>query len=331
MEHTVQKATVLGIVLVLIFGLAPLAVGAPSELRYVVIITIDGCRPDKLQEANTPNIDALIAQGAAYSWSAQTVYPSKTPQAHASLFTGAKPETHGFYSPGDDLKAETIFQVFENLGMRTLLFDSKGGRINGLQADVAVVRNTKDYRWIGPSWQRGSEDPEANLRVMEDALEDFMEGWITLMFVLLPQTDTMGHLYGHTSEQYLKAIETADQAIGMLVDNLRARGWLDETLIVITADHGMTGTDHGTDDPGDMTIPLIFFGPNVPPGEFGNGEIIDVAPTISALFGVRPPADSEGRILFEGREPAGEIPTVAVAGVTVAAAIIIVIALRRRL
>lgn len=49
----------------------------------------------------------------------------------------------------------------------------------------------------------------------------------------------------------------------------------------------------------DSTVPLIFAGPNVKAGTFGGGEIIDIAPTISFLLGLVPPALSEGKVLTE--------------------------------
>lgn len=270
----------------------------PERPEYVIIITIDGCRPDKLREASTPSIDNLIAQ-AAYTWQAQTVFPSETPEAHASLFTGAYPGTHGYSGQGDTLRVETIFQVFKAAGRQTALIDGKGGRIAGLEVGVSYVKNDFDYRWLGAiKWQPGSEDQYGDLRVMENAIRIFVENHPILTFVLLPQVDTAGHIYGHESTEYLRAIERADQAVGMLVDNLKGRGTYESTLLVILSDHGMTGTTHGSRDPGDMTIPVIFVGPGVTEGQLSDVKIIDVAPTVAALFGLRAPAGSEGRNLF---------------------------------
>ncbi len=277
------------------------AVGAtarPERPIYVIIVTIDGCRPDSLLEASTPNIDEIV-QDAAYSWSAQTVYPSKTPQAHASLFTGALPGVHRYTGPGSRLETETIFQVFEGAGYKTALVDGKGGRIAGLEVGVSYVKNNVDYRWRnGAVYQPGYEDPNGDIRVMENAIQIFVENQPTLMFILLPVVDVTGHIYSHTSHNYLQAIERADQAIGMLVDNLKGLGIYENTLLVIVSDHGMTGTDHGSQDPGDMSILLIFSGPGVRVGKFEGGKIIDVAPTVTALFGLRAPANAEGRNLF---------------------------------
>jgi len=316
-QKSLLVASALLVISWLVFG-SVVEAAQPERPSYAVIVTIDGCRPDRLLEAVTPNIANLVAT-AAYTWRAQTVYPSRTPEAHTSLFTGAYPETHGYSGPGDMPRVETVFQVFEAAGKRTALIDGKGGRIAGLEVGVSYVKNDFDYRWLGAvKWQPGSEDIDGDLRVMENAIKIFVENRPVLTFILLPQVDTVGHIYAHTSPNYLQAIEKADRAIGMLVDNLKEIGVYENTLLVILSDHGMTGKDHGSRDPGDMTIPLIFVGPGVSVGELPNAEIIDVAPTVTALFGLRAPAGSEGKNLFGEVGAQVEIILVVVAVVVVA-------------
>ncbi|MFQ6130326.1 MAG: alkaline phosphatase family protein [Candidatus Hadarchaeaceae archaeon] len=292
----------------------------------MIIVTIDGTRPDKLLEANTPNIDEIV-QDAAYSWSAQTVPPYRTTEGHASLFTGAPPEVHRYTYPGMTVKAETIFQVFENAGKRTALIDGKGGRISGLEVGVSYVKNNVNYRWLpgAPSYQPGSDDKNGDIRVMENAIQIFVEDRPTLMFVLLPMVDTAGHIYGHTSDEYLQAIEKADQAIEMLIDNLKDLGIYEDTLLVIVADHGMDGTSH-TGRSEAKTIPLIMRASGVPVGDLGEnlGEVSikDVAPTITSLFGLRAPENAEGIVLFEIQIEEEALPTT-----TILAAAVVVVAI----
>jgi hypothetical protein len=225
---------------------------------------------------------------------------------------------HGYTDPGDIPEVETIFQVFEGAGHETALIDGKGGRISGLEAGVSIVRNDVDFRWKDEAiYQPGYEDPECDLRVMENVIRIFVENRPTLLFVLLPGVDLAGHLYSHTSDEYLEAIETADRAIGMLVENLKELGVYENTLLFILSDHGMTGKDHGSRDPGDMTIPLIVRGPGVQVGEFTGGRIVDVAPTATALFGLRAPAGAQGRNLFGEEAAPLELAPVAVAAVLV--------------
>jgi hypothetical protein len=77
----------------------PTATETPTETPTpapagVLIISVDGLRPEAIQLAETPNLDRLIGQGAV-SWRAQTILPSVTLPGHASMLSGSSPEVHG--------------------------------------------------------------------------------------------------------------------------------------------------------------------------------------------------------------------------------------------
>jgi predicted AlkP superfamily pyrophosphatase or phosphodiesterase len=59
-------------------------------------------------------------------------------------------------------------------------------------------------------------------------------------------------------------------------------------------------TTHGTAYRYDTHVPVIFFGPGITPGTYFNEcSPADIAPTLSALLGLTPPSNSEGRVLAE--------------------------------
>ena len=62
-------------------------------VQRVIVISLDGARPDAILQANTPNLQRLANEGAV-DWQAQTIYPPATIPAHASLLTGLTPEEH---------------------------------------------------------------------------------------------------------------------------------------------------------------------------------------------------------------------------------------------
>ena len=72
----------------------PTPTPTPTPPPRVALISIDGLRPDVLTETQAPNILAL-AQRGAYTFAAQTVYPSTTLPGHASMLTGVEPSVHG--------------------------------------------------------------------------------------------------------------------------------------------------------------------------------------------------------------------------------------------
>ena len=97
--------------------LGPLAVEAEAKAakrlrkaKRVIIMTFDGIRVDGLAQAKTPNIDSLIAEGAA-SYATRDVMPSITLPNYTSHLTGAGPEVHGVADNGwkvDNFKLEGV-------------------------------------------------------------------------------------------------------------------------------------------------------------------------------------------------------------------------------
>ena len=90
--------------------------GARRSRRFIAIV-IDGCRADRLLEADTPFIDRLRREGADYT-NATTVYPARTVTAFSSMLTGAPPKAHGMRSnfvPSLGVKCESIFDALKRL------------------------------------------------------------------------------------------------------------------------------------------------------------------------------------------------------------------------
>src|SRR5262245_49770519 len=61
----------------------------------VLLVSIDGLRPDALWAAPARNLLGLACRGA-HAWEARTVTPSMTVPGHASMITGLTPASHGF-------------------------------------------------------------------------------------------------------------------------------------------------------------------------------------------------------------------------------------------
>ena len=95
----------------------------------VVIISIDGLRPDSLSVERTPTILDMAARGTA-CWQAQTIFPPITLPSHASMLTGYLPSAHGLtwgdYQPAKgNSKVPTIFSYARAAGMRTAMVVGK--------------------------------------------------------------------------------------------------------------------------------------------------------------------------------------------------------------
>jgi predicted AlkP superfamily pyrophosphatase or phosphodiesterase len=254
----------------------------PIEKR-VIILSIDGLRPDAIELAPMPNLIELMKDGA-YTLSARTIFPSATLPAHSSMLTGLCPEKHGVdwndyipergYAIGGDL-----FDLAHAAGLQTAMFVGKEKLRQVTEpssTDVFVYINDRD------------------LVVMEGLLAAFPQDF-SLLFIHFATTDDMGHVYGWLSPEQLSVIFRADEALGMLLAELDARTMRDETFIIVSSDHGGHDDTHGSSLPEDMTIPWIISGPGIQPGRLTTQvHTMDTAATAAQALGLPIPAEWDG-------------------------------------
>jgi len=250
----------------------------------VVIISIDGLRPDGLLQASSPNILALARRGS-YTWQAQTVFPSVTLPAHTSMLTGFLPEAHKItwnsYRPeAGTVGVPTIFSLAHEAGLRTVMVVGKE-KFEHLHVPNAV----DEYVFA----RNGDND------VVEQAMVQAQAGF-DLMFVHLPNVDYFGHLYGWMSERYIAEIRNTDEAVGRLLAALP-----EDTTVIVTSDHGGHGLSHGADIPEDMTIPWIIAGPRVLNDYALTTAVItvDTAATAAHVLGLTLPPEAVGVPVYE--------------------------------
>ncbi len=262
----------------------------PCNIEYVVIISIDGLRPDALAQADTPILDALQTAGA-YSPSAQAVVPSVTLINHASMLSGMIPEKHGVhwnvYNPDlGVINGPTLFSLLHEAGQSTAMLVGKP-RLEHLVLPGSV--DIYDYA--------GSTDSQ----VVDHALEVIKTGLPDLLFIHLPDVDSAGHAGGWMSQIQFIALSQTDHLIGQLVAALEAGNYLNQTLLIVTTDHGGSGIDHGSDSPEDVTIPWLAVGPGVPAGLSLKNDIMiyDTAATALYAFHLPVPEVWDGQPVLE--------------------------------
>jgi hypothetical protein len=261
---------------------------------------IDGCRADRLREANTPCIDRLRAEGTEYT-NVSTVYPARTVTCFSSMLTGAAPKTHGMRSnfvPSLGVKCDSVFESLRRAGMAgklvgiAHLIDAFGHE--DVQSVTAVMHNDEIDDALVERAKRVMDTDEPDLLVLQ-----------------LLSVDQTGHARGSYFDEYLSKIETTDRIIEAFLAWCRERGYLEDATVLITADHGQgIGIGgHGHMSPTEIHVPCIFWGAGVPAGRTSDAPrfVTDIAPTLCHLLGVPAPRDSIGRPLLDDHaEPASQ-------------------------
>ncbi len=268
--------------------LPPTVTPTPSPLaRRVLILSLDGLRPDAIAAAPMPNVQALM-QAGAYSLTAQTIFPSATLPAHSSMLTGLCPAKHGVTWDYYDLslgyaKGPSLFDLAHAAGMETVMVVGK-----------LKLRQVTDPAGTDIFTAINDRDTVIAQHIADNFPKDF-----GVLFVHFPMPD-MGDVYGWMSPNYLDVVRQSDQALGILLKALDDAGLRDETLIFITADHGGHDTTHGSDLPEDMTIPWVISGPGVAPGMLTNPiNTTDTAATAAWALGLSIPPEWDGIPVYE--------------------------------
>ena len=256
--------------------------------RRVLILSIDGLRPDAIALAPMPNLLALM-ESSAYTLNAQTVHPSVTLISHTSMLTGLCPSKHGVYW-NDYLpllgyaKGTDLFDLADATGMQTVMYVGKEKL-----RQITEPSSTDVFTYIN----------DRDLVITEQLIANFPQDF-RLLFVHFPTPDWMGHEYGWLSWQQLSVIFRADEALGQILAELSARGLREETLIIITADHGGHETTHGSSQPEDMTIPWIANGAGIKPGQLTTQvHTMDTAAAAAFALGLPIPGEWDGVPVYE--------------------------------
>ena len=238
---------------------------AAQPTPKVLLIGIDGVRPDVLAEVSTPNIDALAATGW-YTDQARTTTPSVSGPSWSSMLTGVWPEKHGVTNnsfagrdydtwPGFLTRAERErpeLSTFAALDWLPLAELPEGGPVVSAAIDTRVAVDGYDLGWA-----------EADGEVASQAVLHLGEADPDAMFVYLGNPDETSHRHGSIGVEYRDAIALADRHVGMLIDAVRARPGLagEDWLVLISTDHGRREDGgHGGDSPEEMTIFILASG-----------------------------------------------------------------------
>jgi arylsulfatase A-like enzyme len=276
---------------------APAGARLPAGAAPVLVVSIDGLRPDAIPRYAPPTLTRLVREGRA-TLDARTILPSKTLPSHTSMLTGVPPDRHGITWNDDEVVGRglvpvpTVFTLARARGLHTAAFFGKA------KFRHLMVPGTLDYAQAPTGWwgrwsaRRTVRDARAYLARTAAAGAP-----PHLLFVHLGEPDFAGHAFGWMSRFYGRNVRSADAALADLVAAADATYGADGYTLLVTADHGGHGRTHGSADSLDVTIPWIAWGARVAPGAaLGAGiRTIDTAATVLWLLGLEVPADWAGR------------------------------------
>lgn len=251
---------------------------APVPASLVVIVSLDGLRPDAIG-VQMPTLRRLRTEGLSATV-ARTIERTTTLPAHASMVTGQRDTDHGIrfntLRPArGPIAVPSVFSLARASGLDAALFVAKNKLEHIAQPGVAHFES--------PSGRcaRVGERAAAYLRTARDGVH----------FVHFAEPDSAGHRYGWMTPEYMRALRTVDRCLRDLVATLDARPDASRVLLLVTSDHGGHGRTHGTLSEADRRIPWIARGAMIRPGVIDAPvSILDTAATAVDALGLEAPA-----------------------------------------
>ena len=250
-------------------------------MKKVLLALLDGMRPDSMTACGNPFVAELMAH-SYYTLDGTTVVPSVTLPCHISLFHSVTPQRHGILSNTYVPQVRPVRGLYEAIhgaGKSSAQF------YNWEELRDLARPDNITYACFASGHQFGYE--KANPISVDNLLQYFANyGPPDFTFLYLGWTDEAGHNFGWMSQEYLRAVSGSLDAVKKVVDTLD-----DDTLLILTADHGGHDRSHGSEMPEDMTIPVFLYNRTFNSVKLPKASILDLAPTAAAVLGI--PADRE--------------------------------------
>jgi predicted AlkP superfamily pyrophosphatase or phosphodiesterase len=258
--------------------------------RHVIIVSEDGLRPDALAAVHARVHEALLKRGS-HAAAARTIRHASTLPSHAAMLSGVGDARHGLtwnsWRPDRGyIHVPTIFVEAEQHGLHA----------------AAFVGKRKLEHITPPGSVDVFERPGYLCKlVVEEAARYFIAKKPDLMFVHFSDPDEYGHAQGWMSQPYDRGIADADRCLGHLLAAVEEAGATEDTLIILSADHGGHNHTHSGRQKEDLLIPWIAAGPGVRANYRIQTPVrtVDTAATALYALGLPIPADLEGRPVTE--------------------------------
>lgn len=253
----------------------------------VILISIDGMRPDGVKLCGNPFVEELKGRGS-YTFNARTVYPSVTLPCHMSMFHSVIPERHGTTTNTYMPQVRPVSGLFEQI--------KQSGKNAAMYYGWEPLRDiSRPGSLIAAEYINAYSAEHTDGILTDRALAYVKEAKPDFVFLYMVETDEKGgHDNGWMSEAYLDYISCAIDNVKRVIEEAG-----EEYTVIVTADHGGHDRSHGTDMEEDMTIPMFFMGKEFDAAkELENVSILDLAPTIAKILNVPAAREWEGKSLI---------------------------------
>ena len=277
----------------------------------VVLFGVDGLLQRCIDFRSLPTFNRIL-ENSSYTFKARTTIQTISAPAWSNILTGLESEASGILT--NDWKVvekgpiSPIFDVIPTIF--SILKDAQPDLKTGMRyawpwfSEMGNLRypNTLDFEFNCPA--EGLEEVvECEETRMFDDFRTMIENDVDLIFNYIDSVDETGHTFNFCSEEYIERVRVVDGQLGRLLEIMEEHGVLEETVVIVTTDHGATylTDDHGGQNDDNLLVPWMIMGPGIRK----NYEIksyvksMDTAATILEVFGEKLNEELRARPVFE--------------------------------
>ena len=260
--------------------------GSKRQAEHIFLIGFDGWGSYCMDSVEMPATRALMEQGC-YTLKKRTVLPSVSAPNWASMFMGATTELTGWTNNGERPPLAPAY-VNENGVFPTIFSLIREQMPKAKTACIfewGGIRPLVDEKAIDHCVQLKPEDiAAASAEHIKEVKPDFMA-------IIYDDPDHVGHSKGHDTAEYYARMEELDGCLAEIIAAIKEAGIYDDSIIIVTSDHGGIGYGHGGQSMMEMETPFIIAGKNIKQGgEFSEVMLQqDTAHTLAEAFGLKVP------------------------------------------
>ncbi|HVU26297.1 MAG TPA: sulfatase-like hydrolase/transferase [Verrucomicrobiae bacterium] len=262
--------------------------------KRVILFMIDGLHVKSPDCVEMPALRRLIPQGtyAPNSWMIMPHHPT----------VGEYGRLHTTSFPNPVLMSGNVFLRADSCFIQ---------EVSSAIGKTAFLVNSNSYRSVSRGFDELIQAPDAtDAQVVEMAMSALRHEDFVFMRLHLQTAGNLGRtacMYGNSDNPfyrniwgigspYKSAIANADTLLGQFTDFLKAQGKWDDTVFIVSSDHGQSEQGwHPIADPDSWRTPLLFIGPGIAKGRcLAYAEHTDIVPTICLLLGIKPPNPGPG-------------------------------------
>jgi len=309
-----------------------LSMGTKPKLKKhnynLLLITIDTLRADHLgcygyQGIKTPHIDALASDGVIFT-QAITPVPITLP-AHTSIMTGQYPIQHGVRNNGNFVLGEealTLAEIMKDNSYQTgacigaFVLKSVFGLDQGFHFYEDTLPASGNQLDLLYNERKAEAITPVALKWLEKNKEKKFFLWIHYFDPHATYSPPTPFVDEYQNHPYDGEIAYTDKCIGDLCQGMKKMGLTNNTIIILTSDHGEGLGEHGEAThaifiyEATLRVPLIIKGPKglLPKGKSIPAMVsnMDIFPTVLELFGLEKipdlPSKSLVPLIFEKKK-----------------------------